>query len=295
MIILNIVLNFEGKVAVQTPRLFLTHTIMIMKKQFLLLMILVTGIQCIAQTWRVGDKVQVRTSSMDKWDNATIFLVLTDRTPTAYKAKMDVPGKYADDYPLVSASQVRSASAKPTSSFAVNSRVDLLYPDGSPHTRGSIIEIMPDGRYKVAIDGCSHKWDETVDWNQVKAAPYIASTHPDIAALIGKWAMFTPSYPNTVVKGNDVYRQYGSGAKAPPMQINANGTYTWYMEFNKPPITGRWVTDAKVDGLTSGVESLNGIIIASAISYYKIYRDRPDHIICERLCWGTTDMGSRIK
>lgn len=266
-----------------------------MKKNFILFILAFTVCSASAQAWKIGDKVQVRTSSMEKWDNASIWLVLTDRTPTQYKAKMDVMGKYSDDYPLVSANQIRSADAKPTAKFALKSRVDLMYPNGSPHTRGSIIAIMPDGRYKVAIDGCNPKWDEVVDWNQVKAAPYIPNSHPDIAAIVGKWALFTPSYPNTVVRGNNVYREYGMGAKAPPLLINADETYTWYNEFNKPPVKGRWVTDAKVEGLTSGIESFNGIIITGPDSYYKIYRDRADHIVMERLCWGTTDLGTRIR
>jgi len=249
-----------------------------------------------AQTFQVGDKVQVRSSSMDKWDNATIFLVLTDRTPTAYKAKMDIMGKWSDDYPLLSANQVRLINnSTPAKRYAVNTRVDLLYPDGSAHTRGMITAIKADGRYEVTIDGCSAKWTEIVDWSQVRLAPTISTTHPDISAVIGKWAMFTPSYPNTVTRGNDVYRQYGSGAKAPPLLINANGTYVWYNEFNKPPIKGPWFADAKVEGLTSGIESFNGILIFDATFYYKVYRDRPDHIVCERLCWGTTDLGTRIK
>jgi len=268
--------------------------IMTMKK-FILLLSLLAAFQTQAQTFQVGDKVQVRSFAMDKWDNATIWLVLTDRTPTAYKAKMDVMGRWSDDYPLVYANQIRSANAKAATTFAVNTRVDLLYPDGSAHTRGTIQAIKADGRYEVSIDGCNIKWNEVVDWNQVRPAPAIATTHPDISAVIGKWAMFTPSYPNTVTRGNDVYRQYGTGAKAPPLLINANGTYVWYNEFNKPPIKGTWITDAKVEGLTSGVESFNGIIIADNTSYYKVYKDRPDHIVCERLCWGTTDLGTRIK
>ncbi len=266
-----------------------------MKKLFILSVITVIVMSTHAQTWSVGDKVQIRTSSMDKWDNATIYLVLTDRTPTAYKAKMDVPGKYADDYPLLRAEQIRSVNTKPASKLALNSRVDLYYPDGAPHTRGSIIEIMADGRYKVGIDGCQPKWNEVVDWNQVKPAPAIDKTHPDIAAVIGKWAMFTPSYPNTVIHDNNLYRQYGTGAKAPPLLINANGTYVWYNEYNKPPVSGSWITDAKVEGLTSGIESFNGIIMADHDHYYKVYRDKPDHIVVERLCMGTTDMGTRIK
>jgi hypothetical protein len=267
-----------------------------MKKLFILLMISVLPASSWAQTnWHIGDKVQVRTSSMDKWDNATIYLVLTDRTPTQYKAKMDVAGKYSDDYPLLRADQIRSADAKPATTFSLNSRVDLLYPDGSPHTRATVIEVLPGGRYKVGIDGCPSKWNEVVDWNQLKPAPAISITHPDITAIIGKWAMFTPSYPNTVIHGNDILRQYGTGAKAPPLLINANGTYIWYNEYNKPPVSGPWITDAKVEGLSSGIESFNGIIIADHDYYYKLYSDRPDHIVSERLCMGTTDMGTRIK
>lgn len=249
-----------------------------------------------AQNWRVGDKVMVRTSAMHKGDNATIFLVLTDRTPTAYKAKMDVPGKWSDDYPLLSASQIRSKETKAAATFTLYSRVDLLYAGGEPHTRGSVMEILPGGRYRVRPDGCTPKWDEAVDRSQVRAAPYIADTDPDIASVIGKWAMFTPSYPNTVVHGNNIYREYGMSGKAPPLQINANGTFVWYDEYGKPPVKGNWVADAKVAGLGSGIESFNGIIIFdSQNNYHKVYRDRADHIVAKRLCMGTTEMGSRIK
>lgn len=265
-----------------------------MKKLIFLVLYNIIAVASFAQDdhqWKVGDRVQVKSYSMDKWENATIGEV---RGTGAYKARLDVPGKYADDYPLVYQQQVRAIDAKPTGTYKVGNRVDLLYSDGRPHARASVGAILPDGRYKVIPDGCGTNFNEIVGWDQLRPAPFIATTHPDISSLIGKWALFTPSYPNTVIRGNDVYREYGMGGKAPPLEILANGTFVWYMEYKKPPVRGKWVQDAKVEGLTTGTGKYNGIIFSDGQYYYKVYRDKPNHIICEKLCFGTIDMGTKI-
>ena len=246
--------------------------------------------------WQVGDKVQVKTYSMAKWENATILRVLTDRTPTMYKATLDNAAGYADATPLLAGNQVRSINAKPAINFSIKSRVDVTLDDGRPKGRATVIEIKSNGRYKVKYDGCKDYWDEDVDWSQLKTAAVVSSNDPDITAVIGKWAMFVYSYPNTVTIGNNVYREYGTGAKAPPLQINANGTYVWYDEYNKPPVKANWFTHAKIDGLTTGTESVNGIIIKDSYNiFWKIYKDRQDHIEARKMCSGETEGGSRIK
>lgn len=254
------------------------------------------GIQTqVKAQWKVNDKVQVHTSSMEKWEDATIFLVLTDRTPSMYKAKLDNPGSYADTYPLVTVQQVRSRGIKPTNNFSVNSRVDAYYSSGGPNARATVIEDKGNGRYKVRYDGCKAYRDEEVDWSQLKPESVVSSNHPDITATFGKWAMFVYSYPNTVMRGDNAYREYGMGAKAPPLLINANGTYVWYDEFNKPPVKGNWATHAKIDGITMGTEKINGIILKDSHGiYWKIYKDSSDHIEARTMCDGLTQGGSRI-
>ena len=197
---------------------------------------------------------------------------------------------------MLRADQIRSINAKPGISFPVNSRVDVYYDGGSPHARATVIEIKGGGRYKVRYDGCKAYRDEEVDWSQLKPAAYISSNDPSISPVFGKWAMFVYSYPNTVVKGNDLYREYGPGGKAPPLLINANGNFVWYDEYNKPPVKGTWTPHAKIEGLTTGTEAINGIIIYdSRGNYWKVYKDRADHIEARLMCSGETEGGTRIR
>lgn len=268
-----------------------------MKRSLVFIGIMLLVIFTNAQTsWQVGDKVQVKTSAMDRWENATILRVLTDRTPTAYKATLENVGNYADATPLLRADQIRSVNAKPGITFPLNSRVDVYYDGGSPHARATVIEIKGGGRYKVRFDGCKAYWDEVVDWSQLKPATYVSPNDPDITAVFGKWAMFVYSYPNTVVKGNDLYREFGPGGKAPPLLINANGSFVWYDEFNKPPVKGTWTPHAKIEGLTMGTEAVNGIIIYdSRGNYWKVYKDRADHVEARQMCSGLTEGGTRIR
>ena len=245
--------------------------------------------------WKVGDKVQVRTSSMDKWEDATVFLVLTDRTPAMYKARLDNPGNYATTDPLLSANQIRARGLK-ANTFTVKNRVDVYYASGGPKARATVIEEKGNGRYKVRYDGCKAYLDEEVDWSQLKPESVVSSTDGDITAVFGKWAMFVYSYPNTVIRGNNIYREYGTGAKAPPLLINANGTYVWYDEYNKPPVKGTWTSHAKINGITMGTEAVNGIILKDSYGiYWKVYKDRQDHIEARKMCSGETEGGSRIK
>jgi hypothetical protein len=246
--------------------------------------------------WIVGDKVEVYDMYANKWENGTVSIVYTDRTPQQWRVSLDEPQGHAITDLPVTAAQMRARAAKPNFVFNVNSRVDAYYPDGNPRGRATIIEVKPNGRYKVKYDGCKDHFDEEVDWSQLKPASVISSTDPDIRVLLGKWAMFVYSYPNTTVRGNDVYREYGTGAKAPPLLVNADGTFVWYDEFNKPPVKGKWVTHAKIAGLTMGTEAVDGIILYdSRGNSWKIYKDRADHIEARQMCTGLTQGGSRIK
>src|SRR5204862_2259714 len=114
--------------------------------------------------------------------------------------------------------------------------------------------------------------------------------------LVAKWAMFTPSYPNTVVKDDNIYREYGSGAKAPPLTIKANGRFVWYYDYGHKPVRGRWTTDAKLPEAI-GTYAQDGIVIHDPQHHpWKVYKrvvrgDHKGHMTAQRFCSGITDIG----
>lgn len=179
--------------------------------------------------------------------------------------------------------------------FRVGDRVDVL-----AKRRGTIIEAAA-GRYKVHYDGCEKHWDDWRDRADLRPEATIAAGAPEIRFLIGRWVMFTPSYPTTVVRGSNVYREYGMGAKAPPLQINGDRTYVWYFDFGAPPVTGKWRTDAKVDGERYTTAAEVGIVIKDPRGgEWKVFRststrDNDDHITAQTMCSGQTVAGTRIR
>jgi hypothetical protein len=246
--------------------------------------------------WKVGDKVEAYDIYTSQWENATIIVVYTDRATPQWRALLDDPAGHAIADLLVTAQQIRARGSKPAQQFAVNTLVDVNYADGKPKGRGIVKEVLQNGRYLINYVGCGAHFDEKVDWSQVKPAATVSANNPDITATFGKWAMFVYSYPNTYTDGNNIYRVYGTGAKAPPLLINANGTYVWYDEFNKPPVKGNWATSAKIEGLDMGTETKNGILIKDSRGiWWKIYKDRQDHIEARKLCSGETSGGTKIK
>jgi hypothetical protein len=183
----------------------------------------------------------------------------------------------------------------------VGDRVDVyLTGNQEGKNRGTILEINGT-QYKVHYDGCSARDDTWENFALVRPAATISSTAPEITFLTGKWAMFTPSYPTTVVRGNDVYREYGMGGKAPPLQINGDGTYVWYYDYGKAPVKGRWTSHARIEGARFGTETENGVIIKDPTGgQWKVYRrkstsDNEDHITARTMCSGQTIIGTRIR
>jgi hypothetical protein len=245
--------------------------------------------------WRVGDKVEAYDMYKAKWYNGTVTIILTDRNPLQWRVTFDDPKEHTFEYLSLTAEQIRARGTK-AAVFAVNSRVDAYYSSNTPKGRATVTEVKGGGRYKVHYDGCGDYRDEEVDWSQLKPQSTVASNHPDITAVFGKWAMFVYSYPNTVIRGDNIYREYGTGAKAPPLQINPDGSYVWYDEYNKPPVKGTWATHAKITGITMGTEAYNGIILKDSHGVlWKIHKDRDDHIEARTMCSGTTQGGTRIQ
>jgi hypothetical protein len=185
--------------------------------------------------------------------------------------------------------------------FKVGDRVDVYASyDKDKAQRGTIIETAG-GQYKVHYDGCGAHFDAFVDRGDLHPAATISADAGEIKFLFGAWKMFTPSYPTTVVSGNTLYREYGTGAGAPPLRISADGTYVWYDEYGKPPVTGRWATDAKIEGAKYNTAFVDGVIIKdSQGGLWKVYRWKPegdnqDRITARTMCSGQTVIGTRIR
>ena len=183
--------------------------------------------------------------------------------------------------------------------FKVGSVVDVYYSAGVGRDRGVVRAVNPDGRYKIHFPGCAASADELIDHALVLPPKRLSRSSRQARFLVGKWIMFTPSYPNTVVHDGQLYRQYGSGARTPPLVIRANGKFVWYFDFGKRPVRGTWKTDAKIPGADAGVATIDGLIIKDPQGQpWKVYKrtvkgDHKSHLTAQRLCSGITDIGTK--
>jgi hypothetical protein len=139
--------------------------------------------------------------------------------------------------------------------------VDVFSSPGVGKARGKIVS-GPDtsSRYRVRYTGCTSGFDEFVDQSLVMKAAQLPRSSPSLRSLIGKWAVFTPSYPARVVKDRDTIRDYRRGRKPAPLTIGAGGRYVWHYDYGHTPIRGRWTTDAKLPGGT-GIYRADGIVV----------------------------------
>lgn len=249
--------------------------------------------------WKVGDRVEVQDTYTSTYEKGTISDVQDYRSTYgewAYHAHLDrlPPGSTQQDL-LVRESQVRAISTF-VPKFKRGSTVDTYYAPGQGHSRGTVLAVTSNG-YRVHYTGCNHKFDETLDHSLVTSPHRLSRSSAAARYLIGKWIMFTPSYPNTVIHNGSIYHQYGTGARTPPLVIKSNGLFVWYFDFGKKPVRGHWKTDAKIPGATTGTESLNGLVIHDPSGHpWKVYKRRAGggkrHITAERMCFGITDIGT---
>lgn len=278
-----------------------------------------------AQTaqFKAGDIVEVHSYFFNPpWHKAQVLNVNKDcpYANTPYRVKFI--GEDAGDHgnPCVGGDDIRVlAGEKPPANdnqignnptqqtnnggtFNVGDRVDVIpVYSKDKGSRGTIIGIGANGQYKVHRDGCGEHWDAFVDREELHPATTISKADPEIKFLIGKWAMFTPSYPNTITNGNTIYREYGMGAKAPPLEINSDGTYVWYFDYGKPPVKGEWTPHAKIEATKYGTEVWNGVIIKDPKGgEWKVHRWKPegdndDRITAQTMCSGMTVDGRRIQ
>jgi hypothetical protein len=263
--------------------------------------------QAAAQTpakFTAGQRVEVNTYGTDgTYQKGTITQVDDQRASGGnlkYLIHLDAPsqGSGASD---VSAFENEVRALVAFTPFKVGSVVDVYYSPGVGRDRGIVKAVTSDGRYMIHFPGCSASADELVDHALVLPPRRLSRSSAHARFLIGKWIMFTPSYPNTVVHDGGIYREYGSGARTPPLTIKANGRYVWYFDFGKKPVRGRWKTDAKIPGADAGVATIDGLIIKDPQGTpWKVYKrrvkgDHKSHITAQRLCSGITDIGTKAR
>lgn len=251
-----------------------------------------------------GERVEVNTFGTDgTYQKGTITQVDDQRASGGnlkYLIHLDVPSpdSGASD---VSAFENEVRALVAFTPFKVGSVVDVYYSQGVGRDRGIVRAVNSDGRYKIHFPGCSASSDDLVDHALVLRPKKLSRSSAHARFLIGKWIMFTPSYPNTVVHDGEIYREYGSGARTPPLTIKANGRFVWYFDFGKKPVRGTWKTDAKIPGADSGVATIDGLIIKDPQGRpWKVYKrtvkgDHKSHITAQRLCSGITDIGTKAR
>jgi hypothetical protein len=268
-----------------------------------LLALAATALAQDAPVWNEGDRVETRNPSTTLWEPATVIRI-EDWRPYgkgfAYRVRLDDKNAANPEW-ATTAEQVRPlAAAGAASAFKAGDRVDVFYDATHGKNRGVVLEAAP-GKYKVHYTGCGAHFDEWVDRLALHAPAALAASAPEVKFLVGNWAMFTPSYPNTVIRGEDIYREYGPGAKSPPLSINGDGSYVWYYDFGRAPVKGTWTADAKVPGADMGEQAYAGVVIADPTGRpWKVYRvpspaGDVDRIEARRMCSGEVDMGTRLR
>lgn len=178
------------------------------------------------------------------------------------------------------------AQPSPTE-YVINSRVDVYNKDGSVRARGTVKYFIASGRYKIRFDGCFEQSDEILDVAVLKPAAEIQKTDSTLVPMFGKWKLHAYEYPNSLSSDTN---------SVVPLEIDADGKYIWYDVYNKPPIISAWIPYAKLNGVKTGADSVNGLIITDRYErYWKVYMDRDDHILVKRMCSNENREADRIK
>jgi len=119
-------------------------------------------------------------------------------------------------------------------------KVGMHAPIVSPLNYGGTILAIDaaKGTYQIKSDG-----DGLVDWVPARQLRYscVGAEAAPVTEnyFIGRWTLFigpTAHYENIDSKG---YLVVGSGAHAPPLQINADGSYVWVLD-SRTIVRGKW-------------------------------------------------------
>ena len=257
--------------------------------------------------WKVGDKIEIRNLSRE-WVPGSVIGTVDSDGKLLYRVKLDdenAPNVYFNHaYPADMRSRGGQAADPPNGTagaagaqvnlgaggFAVGDMVDTFYDPNRGHNRGTIIEAG-DRKYRVHYTGCGNQFDEWVDASLVQTPATISRGATQITYLFGRWRTTTVA----------VGRNYAVWGSSPGIQINADGTYTWYQFAGRPPVKGSWTTDAKVPKLNEGTPKFDGIIVKDADGIpwkafkWVVANDSEDGIEIDRMCSGMSEVGSRVR
>ncbi|MEP6574063.1 MAG: hypothetical protein ABJD11_15280 [Gemmatimonadota bacterium] len=154
------------------------------------------------------------------------------------------------------------------------------------------------GSYQVKSDA-----DGLTDWVPARNLRYSctgAEAAPvTLGYFVGKWSLFLGPTAHHEVIDEKGYLVVGPGAHVPPLQINADGTYTWIID-RQTTIRGRWRPVAEKE-MRSGTRAPAILLLnAEGGKNWEVWRtgvnqgNNRDAIGVERMDLGESYQGTRL-
>lgn len=214
-----------------------------------------------AQRFTVGDKVAFR-----RWDNSLYEGEIIGVDNNKYEIRYTRNGTTTKEWineiavrPAAGTSTTHTTTTtttpvpnKPVATawkgqkFAVGDRV--MYDDvGFLVTKsyGTIVSVDPDSR----IYTIRNEKDPSLKYSYACYEVLSPNEKIDNSFFIGKWDVYVSGANYTTVEKGKVYDNVSGGMKLAPLEIKANGTYTWTAQ-NRKVIKGVWKAREGVPGIT---------------------------------------------
>ncbi|MCC9165526.1 hypothetical protein [Pontibacter harenae] len=118
---------------------------------------------------------------------------------------------------------------------------------------GTVIGIDPEKRLYTVKD----EKDASLRYSYPCYQVLNPSSKIDNSFFVGKWEVHVGGATSTFTKNGDLYRRFSGGMKLPPLEIKANGTYTW-VTLDGKVVRGKWVNRAGVPGIVL-LKALDGL------------------------------------
>ncbi|WP_114782365.1 MBT domain-containing protein [Botryobacter ruber] len=190
---------------------------------------------------RDGNRYQVRYnrqgSEVSEWFHANNIRSSANQAQATAQAK---PGKHKP-----AKTKTTAAVAWPAQKFNVSDRV--MYDElGFLVTKswGTVTAVDPEKRLYTIRNENDASLNYTYPCYQVLNPT--AKINNDF--FIGKWEVHVGGATSTFTKNGDTYRRFSGGMKLPPLEIKADGTYTWTTQ-DKKVIRGKWKPRTGVPGI----------------------------------------------
>ncbi len=223
------------------------------------------------QTFKVGDKVEA--TYLGEWKNAVVVGPLqTNEFGSTYEIKFEGAA--------YSAGRINSQWVRPRPSAAPanpgQQRQEAATRPGPKPASGEV--LYRNGTYIWNTGAKIESYDERTRQYRLRLksgsgdmVPCHSVAKPrqiDNSFYVGNWAVFVSGATSTFVRGGDLYRRYSSGTALPPLQIKADGTYSWRAD-NGRTVRGRWSPREGVPGITihNGIDGKDWTVYESTEGY----------------------------